>query len=177
MNNDPHWRDLLFFHEFFHGDEGNGLGACHQTGMRLQNTINNIYLKLTNTLHLGWTGLIAKLIHDTGVNCRLPRTPRTPSTAAAHYFDEVFSRYSQPKPFFGRRASSRSIGVRSDLGASEDGTKTPSEFDEDELARQEREREEDDKHVREYVDTKLRRVRSNSIVFDDEDEFEAQLDE
>jgi len=29
---DPNWRDLLFFHEYFHGDSGKGLGACHQTG-------------------------------------------------------------------------------------------------------------------------------------------------
>jgi hypothetical protein len=29
---DPHWKDLVWFHEFFHGDTGRGLGACHQTG-------------------------------------------------------------------------------------------------------------------------------------------------
>src|SRR3954452_24089136 len=29
---DPHWRDLLLFYEYFHGDNGAGLGACHQTG-------------------------------------------------------------------------------------------------------------------------------------------------
>ena len=40
---DPHWRDLLPFHEYFHGDTGAGLGASHQTG---------------------WTGLIAKLIQQ-----------------------------------------------------------------------------------------------------------------
>ena len=39
---DPHWRDLLLFFEYFHGDHGLGLGASHQTG---------------------WTGLVAKLIH------------------------------------------------------------------------------------------------------------------
>jgi hypothetical protein len=38
---DPHFRDCLLFHEFFHGDTGRGLGASHQTG---------------------WTGLIAKLL-------------------------------------------------------------------------------------------------------------------
>jgi hypothetical protein len=38
---DPHWRDYLLFHEYFHGDNGAGLGASHQTG---------------------WTGLMAKLI-------------------------------------------------------------------------------------------------------------------
>ena len=29
---DPHWRDLLLFHEYFHGESGAGLGASHQTG-------------------------------------------------------------------------------------------------------------------------------------------------
>jgi hypothetical protein len=29
---DPHWRDLVLFHEYFHGDTGQGLGASHQTG-------------------------------------------------------------------------------------------------------------------------------------------------
>jgi hypothetical protein len=38
---DPHWRDCILFHEYFHGDNGAGLGASHQTG---------------------WTGLVAKLI-------------------------------------------------------------------------------------------------------------------
>lgn len=42
---DPHWKDLLLFHEFFHGDDGTGLGASHQTG---------------------WTGLIAKLLQQSG---------------------------------------------------------------------------------------------------------------
>ncbi|RMD96585.1 MAG: hypothetical protein D6816_18730, partial [Bacteroidetes bacterium] len=40
---DPHWRDLLLFHEYFHGDNGAGLGASHQTG---------------------WTGLIATLMQQ-----------------------------------------------------------------------------------------------------------------
>ena len=42
---DPHWRDLVTFYEYFHGDEGTGLGASHQTG---------------------WTGLVAKLIQQSG---------------------------------------------------------------------------------------------------------------
>jgi hypothetical protein len=29
---DPHWRDLLLFYEYFHGDNGAGIGASHQTG-------------------------------------------------------------------------------------------------------------------------------------------------
>lgn len=42
---DPHWKDLILFYEYFHGDRGKGLGASHQTG---------------------WTGLVAKLIQQTG---------------------------------------------------------------------------------------------------------------
>ena len=42
---DPHWRDLVLFYEYFHGDNGAGLGASHQTG---------------------WTGLVAKLIQQSG---------------------------------------------------------------------------------------------------------------
>jgi hypothetical protein len=43
---DPHWRDLILFYEYFHGDNGAGLGASHQTG---------------------WTGLVAKLIELYGL--------------------------------------------------------------------------------------------------------------
>ena len=42
---DPHWRDLILFHEYFHGDTGAGIGASHQTG---------------------WTGLVAKLLQQSG---------------------------------------------------------------------------------------------------------------
>jgi hypothetical protein len=42
---DPHWRDLILFYEYFHGDSGAGVGASHQTG---------------------WTGLVAKLIQQSG---------------------------------------------------------------------------------------------------------------
>ena len=40
---DPHWRDCILFHEYFHGDNGAGIGASHQTG---------------------WTGLVAKLLQQ-----------------------------------------------------------------------------------------------------------------
>jgi hypothetical protein len=43
FQNDPHWRDLILFHEYFHGDLGAGLGASHQTG---------------------WTALVATLIEE-----------------------------------------------------------------------------------------------------------------
>ncbi len=46
FNDDPHWHDLIPFHEYFHGDDGAGLGASHQTG---------------------WTALVAKLIQQSGV--------------------------------------------------------------------------------------------------------------
>jgi hypothetical protein len=44
---DPHWRDLVLFNEYFHGETGRGLGASHQTGWTalavklLENTIND----------------------------------------------------------------------------------------------------------------------------------------
>ncbi len=41
FQDDPHWRDLILFYEYFHGDNGAGIGASHQTG---------------------WTGLVARLI-------------------------------------------------------------------------------------------------------------------
>ncbi len=45
FQSDPHWRDLVLFYEYFHGDTGAGLGASHQTG---------------------WTGLMAKLLEQSG---------------------------------------------------------------------------------------------------------------
>lgn len=43
FQSDPHWKDLILFHEYFHGDTGRGLGATHQTG---------------------WTGLVAPMLRD-----------------------------------------------------------------------------------------------------------------
>jgi hypothetical protein len=43
LQSDPHFKDYLTFYEFFHGDDGSGLGATHQTG---------------------WTALVAKLIEQ-----------------------------------------------------------------------------------------------------------------
>jgi len=45
FQDDPHWRNNLLFYEYFHGDNGAGIGASHQTG---------------------WTGLVAKLIQQSG---------------------------------------------------------------------------------------------------------------
>jgi hypothetical protein len=46
FQSDPHWRDHILFYEYFHGDNGAGLGASHQTG---------------------WTGLVAKTIQLFGL--------------------------------------------------------------------------------------------------------------
>jgi hypothetical protein len=46
FQNDPHWRDLVLFYEYFHGDNGAGIGASHQTG---------------------WTGLVAWSIKSLAV--------------------------------------------------------------------------------------------------------------
>jgi Glycosyl hydrolase family 63 C-terminal domain len=45
LRTDPHWRDLVLFYEYFHGDNGAGIGASHQTG---------------------WTALVAKLLQQSG---------------------------------------------------------------------------------------------------------------
>jgi hypothetical protein len=45
LQDDPHFRDHVLFHEYFHGDSGRGVGASHQTG---------------------WTGLVAKLLQPAG---------------------------------------------------------------------------------------------------------------
>ncbi|MCJ1413301.1 hypothetical protein MMC19_007406 [Ptychographa xylographoides] len=161
---DPHWKDYLWFYEFFDSDTGRGLGASHQCG---------------------WSGLIAKMIHDTGINCRLPQTPRTPSVAAAHYFDDIFSRSPKPpngKPHHFRRSSTnRSIGNRSSFTTSVNG-------DEEEEARasvaamtlsngdNEKEKNEADEHIAKHVQDQLERIRSNESAVAYEDEFEAQLD-
>jgi hypothetical protein len=42
FQDDPHWRDLVLFYEYFHGDSGQGIGASHQTG---------------------WTGIVARAMH------------------------------------------------------------------------------------------------------------------
>jgi hypothetical protein len=45
FHRDPHWRGYVPFYEYFHGDNGRGAGASHQTG---------------------WTGLVAKLLQQSG---------------------------------------------------------------------------------------------------------------
>jgi hypothetical protein len=59
---DPHWRDLLLFHEYFHGDSGSGVGASHQTG---------------------WTGVVTKLIQQSGEFRELKKTEPAVATVGA----------------------------------------------------------------------------------------------
>jgi hypothetical protein len=53
LQRDPRWRDCVPFYEYFHGDNGRGVGASHQTG---------------------WTALIAKLLDTLGRH-RMPAPP------------------------------------------------------------------------------------------------------
>jgi len=55
LQRDPHFRDYLLFYEYFHGDDGSGLGASHQTG---------------------WTALVAKLIRQQGMRAAERRRVR-----------------------------------------------------------------------------------------------------
>jgi hypothetical protein len=57
---DPHWRDYLLFYEYFHGDNGAGLGASHQTGWTgiIARTIQlYAYLEPEQMLASGWRAL------------------------------------------------------------------------------------------------------------------------
>src|SRR5581483_10398583 len=56
LENDPHFRDYVLFHEYFHGDNGRGVGASHQTG---------------------WTGLVAKLLQPRRPPVLTTETQRT----------------------------------------------------------------------------------------------------
>ncbi|KAL4754695.1 hypothetical protein BDW72DRAFT_165977 [Aspergillus terricola var. indicus] len=168
---DEHWKDHMWFHEFFDGDTGRGLGASHQCG---------------------WTGLIAKIIHDTGVNCRLPQTPRSPFAAASHYFDDIFTRSvrslsrrgSSHRPFVRRSSTSRSIGNRSDFESAfaTPAPQTPVEPALDDEEGKDRHGPngtpgpEFDEHVSNYVRSQLQRVRSQVSMGAYEDEFETQAD-
>jgi hypothetical protein len=54
LQTNPHWHDYLLFHEYFHGDNGAGIGASHQTG---------------------WTGLVAYSIYQLALSHRSPHIP------------------------------------------------------------------------------------------------------
>jgi len=59
---DQHWRDLVLFHEYFHGDSGAGLGASHQTG---------------------WTGVVTKLMQQSGESRKKRKSESTESEVLA----------------------------------------------------------------------------------------------
>jgi hypothetical protein len=61
---DPHWRDLILFYEYFHGDNGAGIGASHQTG---------------------WTGCIARMIEACGFFTKEMILDTTTASAPPHY--------------------------------------------------------------------------------------------
>ena len=117
------------------------------------------------------------------MNCRLPQTPRTPSSAAAHYFDDVFTRQRRAS-LGGRRPTgikrsltrTRSIGNRSDWSEKTNGD---ADADEEEIepngtpARSWTIYKEDDPHagipahedpddpINKYVQDQLLRIKSN----------------
>ncbi|GAB4371656.1 MAG: glucosidase [Elainellaceae cyanobacterium] len=67
----PHWHDLILYYEYFHGDNGAGVGASHQTG---------------------WTGLVAKLIQQWGDYEGQDRAPDLhPEEAVEDVLDKVFT--------------------------------------------------------------------------------------
>ncbi|KAI1006171.1 Uncharacterized protein K3495_g2050 [Podosphaera aphanis] len=156
---DEHWRDNLWFYEFFDGDSGRGLGASHQCG---------------------WTGLIARIIHDTGTSCRLPQTPRTPSTAMAHYFDDTFQRYiaqengnrKPSRPQMRRSSTARSISARSDW----DDSRSYSESVGVDTNEREIERKIADTYTANYIEQQLKHLSSFGTRELLTDEYEAQLD-
>jgi len=59
---DPNWHNLIMFHEYFHGDNGAGIGASHQTG---------------------WTGLVTKLMQQSGEARRQQKPSSTKPRVAA----------------------------------------------------------------------------------------------
>ncbi|QEU61800.1 hypothetical protein KDRO_E06830 [Kluyveromyces lactis] len=93
LSKDPNFEELIPFYEYFDGDTGRGLGASHQCG---------------------WTALVAKWIHDTGLSCvRLPRTPRSSVTLSNLDKTQVDSLLNELKPNMprkiARRKSSKSL--------------------------------------------------------------------
>ncbi|KAH8811677.1 glycoside hydrolase family 63 protein-like protein [Xylogone sp. PMI_703] len=162
---DPYWRDNLWFYEFFDGDTGRGLGATHQCG---------------------WTGLIARMIHDTGLSCRLPQTPRTPTAAMDHYFDDILHRgIIKPKkaPRMHRRMSSasqfshkgsRSIGNRSEFEFS--GTEDEEYDVVNSVYSAEDDQVEMDNRLASYVSEQLHKVQTHQSEYGG-DELEAQADD
>jgi Glycosyl hydrolase family 63 C-terminal domain len=61
FQSDPNWNELILFHEYFHGDSGRGLGAGHQTG---------------------WTGLVTKMLQQSGESSKRKRRERSAAAFA-----------------------------------------------------------------------------------------------
>jgi len=136
------------------------------------------------------------LTRAVSANLRLPQTPRTPSVAAAHYFDDVFlkrrkSSIVPSEPNRLRRSStSRSIGNRSDKDEHSNNGDHEHAIDDDTLvtsvarknsvgamdAAAMKKRQEADQHVADYVTQQLQHIRTHSTSSTVHDEFEAQLD-
>jgi hypothetical protein len=114
------------------------------------------------------------------VNCRLPQTPRTPSTAAAHYFDDIWTKAKKGGPRPLRRSSTtRNIGNGESNGYDDEvpahnRTSSVGYFDEAAL----QEKADHDRHVAHYVSDQLERMRSNDSAAASAvgDELETGLD-
>jgi hypothetical protein len=72
FQSDPHWRDYVPFHEYFHGDNGRGVGASHQTG---------------------WTGVVAKLLEQTATHMSEPRHDAEEARNAGELTDSAVTNY------------------------------------------------------------------------------------
>lgn len=117
------------------------------------------------------------------MTCRLPQTPRTPTAAAAHYFDDVLSTGPRPKkPSQLRRSSTtRSIGFRSDYGGDDDDEDGPTSpvrrknsvgyLDEDAV----KAKQEIQDRFNHYVSGQLERVKTGRQDYEP-DEFETSVD-
>lgn len=117
------------------------------------------------------------------MTCRLPQTPRTPTAAAAHYFDDIWSAQGKPKkPSHLRRSStSRSIGFRSDWETSTNGDDEPTPLNRTNSigyldAEALKQKAEMDQHTFSYISEQLEKVKSGDSADVDSGEFEATLD-
>jgi hypothetical protein len=83
---DPHWRDLILFYEYFHGDNGAGLGASHQTGWTgLIAFAMDFFGRLdaTTALEMDRSLLQTRLVREQVGGESSPETPQLPPEPAA----------------------------------------------------------------------------------------------
>ncbi len=67
FQDDPHWKDYILFYEYFHGDNGAGLGASHQTGWTGIIARNlDLFARITpaDALHKGKADLVARMTRE-----------------------------------------------------------------------------------------------------------------